>query len=174
MKKGALNALLVDITNVDRMLKMVTIKWQKIHPAAVIPRVQKTGDAGADISSCENIEIAPRERKIVRTGLKVEIPPGYEMQVRPRSGLSAKTSLIIPNSPGTIDSGYRGEVGVIMWNTGENPYYIKTGDRIAQVVVQKIPDVVHEEVTEITDTERGTGGFGSTGLSTDLLACRFG
>jgi len=141
----------------------VTIKWVKISPLAKIPTFAHKGDAGADICSCEDLTIQPGERRIVRTGLKVEVPEGFELQIRPRSGLSANSPLLIPNSPGTIDSGYRGEVGVIIWNTGDIPYHIKAGDRIAQVVVNKLPDVVHIEAKELANSERGANGFGSTG-----------
>ena len=142
----------------------VVIKWCKLSPDAKTPDFLHKEDAGADICSCENLTVMPGERKIVRTGLKVEVPEGYELQIRPRSGLSAKSPLIIPNSPGTIDSGYRGEVGIIIWNTGNQPYNIRAGDRIAQVVVNKLPEVVHVEVTELSDSERGEKGFGSTGI----------
>jgi len=140
------------------------VKWLKTSAKAVIPSFAHKGDAGADICSCEDYIIAPGERKIIRTGLKVEVPQGYELQIRPRSGISLKTPLIIPNSPGTIDSGYRGEVGVIMWNTGESPYKIKCGDRIAQIIVNKIPKVEHVEVKRLSKSKRNENGFGSTGI----------
>jgi len=142
---------------------MIKIKWVKISADAIIPSFAHKGDAGADICSCEDCEIAPGKRKLIKTGLKVEVPKGYELQIRPRSGVSLNTSLLIPNSPGTIDSGYRGEVGIILWNAGDTPHKVKKGDRIAQVVVQKIPDVIHIEAIELSMTERGESGFGSTG-----------
>jgi dUTP pyrophosphatase len=141
----------------------VEVKWLRLVPDARIPQFAKKGDTGADLCSCEEVTLLPGEKRIIRTGLKVEFSEGYDMQVRPRSGTSLKTMLVISNSPGTIDSGYRGEVGVILWNAGNTPYQIKVGDRIAQVVVQKLPRVIHVEAETLSETDRGEGGFGSTG-----------
>jgi len=142
---------------------MITIKWKKVHPDAKIPSFAYPGDAGADLTACEDIVILPGQRVAIPTGLQVEIPQGYELQIRPRSGLSLNTSLIIANSPGTVDSGYRGEVKVIIWNAGKEPYYIKKGDKIAQAVIHQLPHVMHIEVEDLSDTDRGSRGFGSSG-----------
>lgn len=142
----------------------ITVKWKKLHPDAIIPVKQHRADAGYDLFALEDTVIAPLERKAVRTGLAVEIPEGYEMQIRPRSGLSLKSPLIIANSPGTVDASYRGEVMVILWNTSlTQPYFVKKADRIAQAVFARIPEVEFVEVEELSPTERGEEGFGSTG-----------
>ena len=142
---------------------MVKIKIQKIHPDAIIPKYAHDGDAGMDLHSCENYILKSRERRLISTGLKVEIEKGYEMQIRPRSGLALKYGISVLNTPGTIDSGYRGDVGVILINTSSSDYEIKKGDRIAQAVINKLEDVVIEEVEGLADSSRGDGGFGSTG-----------
>lgn len=148
-------------------MSKVVVKWAKIHKNAVIPRYAHHGDAGFDFMAVDPLSIMPGERILVKTGLKVELPIGYELQVRPRSGLSLKSSLIIANSPGTIDSNYRGEVCIIVWNSGHEPYPIKEGDRIAQGVIKRVPAVEFIEVDEsdLSNTTRGTGGFGSTGIN---------
>jgi dUTP pyrophosphatase len=101
---------------------------------------------------------------IIPTGIKVAVPNGYELQVRPRSGLAAKNGVTVLNSPGTVDSGYRGEVGVILTNFDKRLFKVSHGDRIAQMIVKEVPKTVIEVVEELTDTERGSGGFGSTGV----------
>ncbi len=142
--------------------KTVTVKWKKIHQDAVIPSYVHEGDAGFDFTSIEDVVLTPYERKIVKTGLKVEIPPGYEMQIRPRSGISLKTPVLIANAPGTIDSGYRGEVGIIVLNNSSSEYKIEKGERIAQGVIKEVIPVIHIEADELSETMRGEGGFGST------------
>lgn len=130
------------------------------------PEYAQIGDAGMDIRASEPAIIYPGETKIVKTGLYVAIPKGYEIQVRPRSGMSAKTNIRISNAPGTIDSNYRGEIGVIVDNTGNDEYYINVGDRIAQLVLNKVPTIRWQSVENIEalgETNRGAGGFGSTG-----------
>ncbi len=142
----------------------ISIPIEVCNPKAKIPTYAHLGDSGMDVYSAEYTVVNPYETTIVKTGLKVAIPIGYEIQVRPRSGLSAKTGLRIPNSPGTIDSGYRDEVGVIVQNTSSLPYEIKSGDRIAQFVLQKVPHAefcVVDSVAEIGADRKG--GFGSTG-----------
>ena len=121
--------------------------------------------AGLDVRSnnTEPIELKPLGRAIVPTGLFLEIPAGYEVQVRPRSGLALKHCVTVLNTPGTIDAGYRGEVGVILINHGDAPFPVKRGDRIAQMVIQALPDVVLTPVSALNASSRGTGGFGSTG-----------
>lgn len=145
--------------------EQVTVKITKLNPNAIIPTYAHPTDCGADISAVETVDIAPHSTVIIKTGLAVGIPAGYEIQVRPRSGLSAKTPLRIANAPGTIDADYRGEVGVIMTNTGDEPYVINAGDKIAQLVIAPTPKIKWHEVKgvdELGSTERGAGGFGST------------
>lgn len=146
-------------------MKKVPIKVKKVHPKAVIPSYAKAGDAGFDFHSVEDIVIHHNQTVIVKTGLKVAIPEGYEIQVRPRSGLSLKTGLSIANSPGTIDSGYRGEIGIICKYFKEpNDFYIvKPGDRIAQGVLKRAPQAKFKEVNKLPESERGIGGYGHTG-----------
>ena len=130
-----------------------------------LPFYATKGSAGMDVYSNEEIELEPLSTTIVKTGLFVKIPEGYEIQVRPRSGLSAKSKLRIANSPGTIDSDYLGEIGIIMDNTSQTfSYTVKKGERIAQLVLKKVEQIEWEEVEEFSETtERNTGGFGSTG-----------
>ena len=173
---------------------MITVKVKKIHPDAVIPRYATPGSAGFDLVAVEDVIIEPGETAKVRTGLAFEIPPGYELQIRPRSGISAKTKLRIANAPGTVDADYRGEVCVLLQNTeqifladgwgpplpgrayyinGEDyvvdeythgTYLIRKGDRIAQGVIAPVYRAAFEVVDELSETERGDGGFGSTGV----------
>ena len=112
----------------------------------------------------ESITLGPLERALVPTGLFIELPEGYEMQVRPRSGLAAKHGLSLVNAPGTIDPDYRGEIKVILVNLSNTPYELKPGERVAQLVVSQFTRVEWEPVEELGETERGTGGFGSTGV----------
>jgi dUTP pyrophosphatase len=133
---------------------------------AQLPQYESEGAAGADIRACiENpITIVPIQRVLVSTGLKIEIPEGYECQVRPRSGLAAKHGITVLNTPGTIDSDYRGEIKIILINLGEEAFTINNGDRIAQLVFAPVVQVAMEERAELSETNRGSGGFGSTGL----------
>ncbi len=119
-------------------------------------------DAGLDLRSVEQTALAPGVPKAVATGLAIELPPGYEAQVRPRSGLALKYAITIPNSPATIDPGYRGEIKVILLNLGRDKYEVQPGDRIAQLVVSRYEPVEWEE-TELGESVRGSGGFGSSG-----------
>ena len=131
-----------------------------------VPAYQTDGAAGADLKAClpeGSIVLAPKERRLIPTGFAVQIPHGYEWQIRPRSGLSLKTGLLVPNSPGTIDSDYRGEVKVILANLGNGPVKIHHGDRIAQAVLNKFEQASFKVVNELDWSERGSGGFGSTG-----------
>lgn len=130
------------------------------------PEYAQQGDAGMDIRASEHVCVYPGETKIIKTGLYVAIPRGYELQVRPRSGMSAKTNIRIANAPGTVDSNYRGEIGVIVDNTGNDEYIINVGDRIAQLVLSKVPTISWfpvENIEALGSTNRGAGGFGSTG-----------
>ena len=142
----------------------IEIKIKKIHPDAIIPRYVHPGDAGMDLFSCENYVLKPSERKLFGTGLKVELPEGYEMQIRPKSGLALKHGITVLNTPGTIDSGYRGEIGVILINHSNENYEINSKEKISQAVISRIKRAEIIEVDEIDETSRGEEGFGSTGL----------
>lgn len=135
-------------------------------PGAVLPSYQTKGAAGADICACieSDVVIGVGERVMVPTGLFFEIPQGYEVQVRPRSGLAVKNGVTCLNTPGTIDSDYRGEVKVILINLGQKPFTVKNGDRIAQIVVSPVEQASFCKVDVLSSTERGEGGFGSTGV----------
>lgn len=142
----------------------MTVKFRKTDPSATLPSYAHPGDAGMDLCSVEELVIPRGERRLVRTGLAMRLPPGYEAQVRPRSGLALKKGVTVLNSPGTIDEGYRGEIGVILVNLGEGPFEIRKGDRIAQMVVAPCARAEIELASELGPTERGAGGFGSTGV----------
>jgi len=141
------------------------VRFKKLRPNALTPRYMSEGAAGMDLASAadEPIELAPRARAAVPTGLAFEIPPGFEGQVRPRSGLARNFGVTIVNAPGTIDSDYRGEVTVLLVNLGENPHIIRPGDRIAQLIIAPVISAELEETAELGGTERGAGGFGHTG-----------
>lgn len=128
-----------------------------------LPRYATEGAAGMDVLSAEDVTIAPGARHAVATGLSVAIPAGYEIQVRPRSGLALKHGISAPNAPGTIDSDYRGEVKVILINHGAEPFAIGRGDRVAQLVLAPVTQAAWDEVETLDETARGAGGFGSTG-----------
>ena len=128
-----------------------------------LPSYATPGAAGMDVVAAEDLDLAPGARHAVATGFRVAIPPGYEIQVRPRSGLAFKHGIGVPNSPGTIDSDYRGELKVLLINHGSEPFAIRRGDRIAQLVPAVVTLAAFEEVAELDDTDRGHGGFGSTG-----------
>lgn len=128
-----------------------------------LPAYATSGAAGMDVVSAEDVTIAPGARHAVATGIALAIPQGYEVQVRPRSGLALKHGITVPNTPGTIDSDYRGELKVILINHGTEPFAIHRGDRVAQLVLAPVVQAAWEEVTELDATDRGEGGFGSTG-----------
>ena len=140
------------------------VLWKRIDPAARLPSYAHPGDAGMDIRSVEELTIPPGGHALVRTGLVMQLPPDGEAQVRPRSGLALKHGVTVLNAPGTIDAGYRGEVGVILANFGDAPFVVEKGMKVAQVVVARVERAEIEEVLETDETARGTGGFGSTGL----------
>lgn len=137
------------------------------RPCPSLPGYMSGSAAGIDLMACleDKVELAPGEYRMIPTGLKMAIPEGYEGQVRPRSGLAAKFGITVLNSPGTIDADYRGEIGVILINHGFEPYTIANGDRIAQLVIAPVVKVELLETAELDETERGEGGFGSTGVS---------
>jgi dUTP pyrophosphatase len=142
----------------------MTVKFRRIHPDATLPSYAHEGDAGMDVRSVEDLEIAPGARALVHTGLVMMLPPGWEAQVRPRSGLALKCGVTVLNTPGTIDAGYRGEVGVILANFGEAAFKVAKGDKVAQIVVAPVTRAEIVESAEVDETERGSGGFGSTGV----------
>ncbi|WNC17331.1 dUTP diphosphatase [Brevibacillus brevis] len=175
------------LTN-ERVIAQVKIK--KLHPEATIPKYARAMDAGFDLVAVEDVLVAPGQTAKVPTGLAFALPEGFELQVRPRSGISAKTKLRLSNAPGTVDAGYRGEVCVLIDNTrlpssarktscldvsekevtvpqevDPNSYWIKKGDRIAQGVIAIVPLAEFEVVDELDETERGAGGFGSSGIT---------
>lgn len=143
------------------------LKLAHFDPSFALPAYETLGAAGADVRAClgvgEQMVLAPGERKLIPTGLSMEIPLGFEIQVRPRSGLSFKTGLMVVNAPGTIDADYRGEIKVILGNLGQNDEVIAHGDRIAQLVLCPVWQASFEVASELSETERGSGGFGSTG-----------
>ena len=140
------------------------VPFRALVPHAVLPRRAREGDGGLDLSAAEDAEIKPGERAMVRTGLAVAIPEGYAGFVQPRSGLASQHGITIVNTPGLVDSGYRGELRVILHNTdGQASFVVEPGMRIAQLVVVAIPESELREVDELPSSERGTGGFGSSG-----------
>ena len=142
----------------------MTLKFKRIHPDAALPAYAHPSDAGMDLRSVADVTIPRFGRALVPTGLVALLPPGYEIQVRPRSGLALKKGVTVLNSPGTIDSGYRGEIGVILANFGEEAFEVKKGDKIAQLVLASVTQAVVEETDALDETDRGAGGFGSTGV----------
>jgi dUTP pyrophosphatase len=171
-------------------MRNIPVKIKRLHPDAVIPNYAHENDAGFDLVAVEDVVIGPGETAKVRTGLAFEIPEGYELQIRPRSGISAKTKLRVSNAPGTVDSGFRGEVCVLIDNVSAPPtfstdgifgvdgnqtqvpdkmfaygtYLIRRGDRIAQGVIAPVYRAAFEVVDELSETARGGGAFGSTGV----------
>jgi len=128
-----------------------------------LPAYATSGAAGMDVVAAEDLDLQPGERHAVATGFKVAIPDGYEIQVRPRSGLALKHGVSVPNSPGTIDSDYRGELKIIVINFGPQTFPVRRGDRIAQIVPAAVTQAGWDEVGDLDETSRGAGGFGSTG-----------
>lgn len=144
---------------------VVQVRRLPHHDGLPLPSRQTAGSAGYDVASAEpDFTLQPLERRLVRTGLALAIPAGYEAQVRPRSGLAVKHGLTLPNAPATIDSDYRGELLIPMINLGTEPVAVARGTRIAQLVFQRVEQVDLEEVTELPPSARGEGGFGSTGV----------
>jgi dUTP pyrophosphatase len=142
---------------------LIELPIQRLRQEAVVPERAYTGDAGLDLAACERVELAPGERALVGTGLAVAIPDGYAGFVQPRSGLAVRHGLTIVNSPGLVDSGYRGELRVVLLNTDSSePFVVEPGMRIAQLVVLPIPGLELVEVDELPASERGVRGFGSS------------
>ena len=142
---------------------MINLKVKKLNKLAQIPEYQTQEAAGFDLHSVEDIIIKPNERKLIGSGLAFDIPKGYEIQIRPRSGLAYKHGITVLNSPGTIDSDYRGEIKVLLINHSNEDFEIKVGERIAQAVIQEVIQATFQEIEELSQTDRGAGGFGSTG-----------
>jgi dUTP pyrophosphatase len=140
------------------------IRIKRLSPDAELPHYAHgpLEDAGLDLRSIEAVTLPPNEARLVPTGLSIELPPGYEAQIRPRSGLAFKHSITVPNAPATIDPGYRGEIKVILLNLGKQDYTIEKGDRIAQMVIARYEAIEWEE-GDLGDSARGAGGFGSSG-----------
>jgi len=142
---------------------MIKVKIKKIKDNAILPKYAHEGDAGVDLYSTEDYTLKPGERTLVSTGIKIAVPQGYEAQVRPKSGLALNHGISICNTPGTIDAGYRGEVGVIAINHSNEEFKIEKGKKVAQMIFNKVEQAEFEEVDELESTTRGEGGFGSTG-----------
>ena len=157
--EGSIIAI-INLIEVPR--ERVKVEIKKLSEDAIIPQYAHKTDAGADVFAVEDVTIKPHETALIKTGISVAIPVGYEIQVRPRSGLSLKTNLRVANAPGTIDADYRGEICVIMTNIGNLSTTINKGDKIAQLVIAPVPMIDWVEVEELSPTERGEGGFGST------------
>ena len=143
---------------------MFVLKVKKLDESARLPEYAHAGDAGLDIFALEEKTLVPGESALIRTGIQIELPLHTEAQVRPRSGLALKHQITLLNTPGTIDCGYRGEVGVIMINHGRHSFKVEQGMKIAQLVVQPVYHTTVVEVNELNDSHRGEKGFGSTGL----------
>jgi len=143
---------------------MLPVEFKKLHPDAKVPVYSSNLAAGADLHAINFYDIGPGEWLLVKTGLAIALPEGTEAQVRPRSGLALKHGITVLNSPGTIDADYRGEIGAILINHGDKPFQICPGDRIAQLVIAHVTRAAFAEVAELSSTERGAGGFGSTGV----------
>lgn len=144
--------------------KPVILRVLKARSSANLPRYAHGGDAGLDLCAAEDLTIGPGSSSLVRTGIKVQLPEQTEAQIRPRSGLALKHTVTVLNSPGTVDSGYRGEIGVILINLGRRRFRVRQGMRIAQLVVQPVLRVKVVEVSSLTNSKRATQGFGSSGI----------
>lgn len=149
----------------DTLMKGVKVAILRDERAKAfpLPAYATPASAGVDLRAVEEQVLLPGERALIPTGIRIALPVGYEAQVRPRSGLALRHGIILPNSPGTIDADYRGEVGVILMNLGDDPFTIEPGDRIAQMIVAPVKQVVWNEVDVLEETVRSDGGFGSTG-----------
>jgi len=143
---------------------MMELKVKKLCEEAKIPQYAHEGDSGMDLYSVEEATLEPGETKTVKTGLQISIPKGFEAQVRPKSGLASKFGVTVLNTPGTVDSGYRGEIMVILANLGKEAYKVEKGKKIAQVVIAKVEEADIKVVESLDETTRNKGGFGSTGL----------
>ncbi len=150
----------------ERPLALVTIRVKRLPhgEGLALPAYATLGAAGMDVVSAEELDLLPSQRRAVATGFAIAVPDGYEVQVRPRSGLALNYGISVPNTPGTIDSDYRGELKVILINHGSDVFPIRRGDRVAQLVIAPVQRAGFIEVDDLDETTRGTGGFGSTGV----------
>lgn len=144
------------------------LKILKLNDLAIIPQYEHPNDSGLDLISIEELEIPAGESRLIHTGISIELPQGTEAQVRPRSGLALKHQITVLNTPGTVDEGYRGEIGVILINHGKSSFKVTQGMKIAQMVIMPVVRVEVEEVDKLSHTSRGTGGFGSTGITANV------
>lgn len=147
----------------DNYGRMTNPTWIGATTDGELPKYQTSGSAGCDLTSAEDVTIPPQTRRVVGTGLKIEMPGGYGAYVCPRSGLAAKHGVTVLNTPGVIDNDYRGEIKVILYNSGEEEFIVKKGDRIAQLVFFPIIQAIFRKIKVVASTDRGEGGFGSTG-----------
>lgn len=161
----SLFVLISELEKEMRIKKTIEIKLKALHPCAVIPEYQTAGSAGFDLCSVVEMVIKPKEWALVKTGIALEIPSGFEVQIRPRSGLALKHGISVLNSPGTIDSDYRGEIGVVLINHSKQEFKIEIGDRIAQGVVAEVIQGDFALSQELSQTLRNDGGFGSSGIN---------
>jgi dUTP pyrophosphatase len=152
------------MTSPDHLTGKIAVKIKRIHPQAQLPQYANSGDAGADIYAVAEEVLQPLERKAIATGLCAEVDKGYEIQIRPKSGLALHSGITVLNTPGTIDAGYRGEIKVILINLSHEAYRIQPGQKIAQMVVSPLLIANFVETADLSTTQRDTGGFGSTGL----------
>lgn len=141
-----------------------SLKIEKINDKAIIPSYAHEGDAGLDLYSVEKLILEPGQRALVHTGIKIELPKSTEAQIRPRSGLALKNGISLVNSPGTIDEGYRGEIGIIVINHGQDTFIVEEGMKIAQMVIKPVWRVEVQEVSSLSDSDRGEKGYGSSGI----------
>ena len=140
------------------------LKVEKINEKAIMPNYAHEGDAGLDVYSVEKVILEPGDRALIHTGIKIELPKNTEAQIRPRSGLALKHGITLVNSPGTIDEGYRGEIGIIVINHGKESFVVEEGMKIAQMVIKPVWRVEIEEVSSLNTSERGEKGYGSSGI----------
>lgn len=143
----------------------VIVKIKRLVPEAKLPRYQYPGDSGADLVAVTDYMLQPMQWFAIPTGISAEVPVGFELQVRPRSGLALRHGVTVLNTPGTVDAGYRGEIKVILLNLGSEPFHVSKGQKIAQLVVAPVVRGQFEEVDNLTKSHRGSGGFGSTGIA---------
>ena len=153
------------MSDTSQNAEMVRLPIKRLDPTVELPRYAYAGDAGLDLRSCEDVTLAPFERRLISTGLAIAIPEGYAGFVQPRSGLALKQGLSMANTPGLIDAHYRGELKICAINLDpKDDIVVRRGDRIAQLVIQKVPVVELLEVDDLSETDRGAGGFGSSGV----------
>jgi len=145
--------------------KKMKLKIKRIDENAILPQYAHSTDSGMDLFSIEDKIILANETTLIKTGLKIELPPNTEAQIRPKSGIALKNSVTVLNTPGTIDEGYTGEICIILINHGNSPYKVNKGEKIAQMVIMPVIRVEVEEIEVLNETSRGVGGFGSTGVN---------